>query len=71
MDEVLKQQEKTKEQIVIIDDQISDLKALGDITASNASNAKNRASDTLNTAEEILKEAQRPLAEVDVNATKG
>jgi hypothetical protein len=71
MDEVLKQQEATEDEITIIDNRMNDMKILGEQAATNATVALNLATNTLNNAQQLLDEAAIPLDDVGANETKG
>ena len=70
MDDVLRKQDDLQQVATLFDNRISELETLADITAANASAARNLAEDTLDTANDLLNKARTPLDEVNVNETK-
>ena len=70
-DEAIKQQEKTKQEITVIDNAIGGIKSLADVAMANATAAYKLADDTLIESERLLAEAETPLDKVGANETKG
>lgn len=65
-----KLQNDTIEQITLLDNDINDLRTLGNLARTNASEAKNFAEETNKDASKLLKKGQTALEEIDVNKTK-
>ena len=59
------------ELVNIIDNNINDVKSLGEMALENATTAKNDAKSTGDKAEALERVANIPLENVDVNGTKG
>lgn len=71
MEDILLEQKNTEAKLMFIDNTIGELKALADDVYDNSSKSQSAASSTLQKAEELLDEASKPLAFVNVNETKG
>lgn len=71
MNEVLKQQADTEQEITFIDQAFNNMDSLGQEVAMSASRSRSAADNVLATAEELLELASVPLDEVNANKTKG